>query len=121
MLAYYLADRANGVRVAMFNPGVTNTDWTQAGMAADLASNGTPLLLLNDALATVSEPFNDSSILGSTVLDTFIAEHYQLVCDFGSIRILALPDRAARVRCAIVQEDERLLDILGRLVPVPVR
>lgn len=117
MLIYYLADRGNGVRVAMFNPGVTNTDPVQSGMARDLATSRTEVMVLNDRWAERSEPSNASSVPGSSVLDDYIADHYRVVCDYGSIRVLATPERAPRIICATVDRDERLFDILGPISP----
>ena len=116
MVAYYLADRRTGVHVALFNPGVTNTDVVQAGMAADLEASGTSILLLDDAWADAYEPDNDSAIAGSTVLDEAISARYIVACDFDSIRILATPERAPSVTCAAVDPNERLLDILTRVM-----
>ena len=115
MLAYYLADRRPGVRVAMFNPGISNTDAAQREMTTDLAARGTSVLLLDDVWAHVSEPSNESSILGSTVLDAYIAERYVEVCRFGAVHILATPERAPTTRCVELRPDERLVDIVGGL------
>ena len=111
VLAYYLADRRAGVRVAMFNPGVTNTDVGQAAMVEQLRQSGTGLLLLNGHFAYIYEPTNESAILGSTILDQFIASNYVEACRFGEVRILATVDRAASVACVGERED-RLVDIL---------
>jgi len=118
MVAYYLADRRSAVRVAMFNPGVTNTDRVQLEMAADLDRAHASLLLLDVRWANVSEAFNDSSILGSTILDSYIGAHYVLACDYDSIRILALPERLPSVTCAATDEDERLIDVLAGVRPI---
>lgn len=115
VLAYYLADRRAGVRVAMFNPGVTNTDRVQTEMAAQLATNGTELLLLNDVPALVMEPSNDSAILGSTILDDAIARDFVEVCRYGPIRILARRGVSPAVRCVEARMNERLIDVLGGL------
>jgi hypothetical protein len=111
-LAYYLADRRAGVTLAMFNPGVTNTDRGQAAMVEELQESGTRLLLLNGHWAYIYEPTNDSAILGSTVLDRFIASNYVEACRFGEVRILATVDRASSVVC-VGEREERLVDILA--------
>jgi hypothetical protein len=117
MLAYYLADRRSGVRVAMFNPGVTNTDGVQSAMASDLSRNGIAILLLDDQWANFAEPQNRSSIPGSTILDQYISSRYHLACDYGSIRILATPERLADVACAAEITQERMVDVLFGIGP----
>jgi hypothetical protein len=115
VLAYYLADRRAGVRVAMFNPGVTNIDATQAEMVASLKASQTPIMLLAYRSAHDSESSNWSSRFGSTILDTYIGQTYSETCRFGAFRILARRDRSMPVRCAEERDDERLVDILGRI------
>ncbi len=51
MLAYYLADRRSGVHVAMFNPGVSNTDQVQREMIDDLETSRTRFVLLDQQWA----------------------------------------------------------------------
>jgi hypothetical protein len=113
MIAYYLAGRRSGVHVAMFNPGVSNTFAVQSTMAADLATSGTALLLLDDAWADAFERDNSSAIPGATVLDEAIAARYVVVCDFDTIKILATPDRASTITCAGMAPDERLIDVIA--------
>ena len=114
VLVYYLADRRAGVRVAMFNPGVTNTDRVQSEMVADLRASRTSLLLLDERWAHFSEVTNDSAILGSMILDQYISATFAEVCRFGEIQIWALPDRAASVKCE-EQRNERLVDIFASI------
>jgi hypothetical protein len=116
MLAYYLADRRSGVRVAMFNPGITNTDLVQQEMVDNLVSSGTQLLLLNETFASTFEASNSSRIPGSTVLDEFIASRYVERCNFGDTRILGSRDRTSAVDC-IQPTDEGLVDVLTSLGP----
>ena len=92
MIVYYLADRAPGVHDTMFNPGVTNTDWGQTRMVADLVRTAAPYLVLDRPSAGLSEPSNDSRIPGSTLLDEYIAAHYHTVCDLGGLIIQARND-----------------------------
>lgn len=113
-LAYYLAQRPAGVHVSMFNPGVTNTDSVQRRMVADLEASGTAVMLVNDRWARISEPTNDSSTLGSTILDAYIAREFEGACDFGDVRVLARPDRIDRIVCSDVVS-ESLADILPGL------
>lgn len=112
MLVYYLADRRSGVRVAMFNPGVTNTDRVQREMIEDLKASRTQLLFLDDHWARDLEPTNDSALLGSTILDEYLATSYIEVCRFGEIHVKATPERAASVLCA-PRVEEPLIDILS--------
>jgi hypothetical protein len=116
MFAYYLADRRSGVRVAMFNPGITNTDRVQHEMVDDLISSGTQLLLLNETFASTFEASNSSRIPGSTVLDEFIASRYVERCNFGDTRILVSRDRTSAVDC-IQPTNEGLVDVLVGLGP----
>ena len=116
MLAYYLADRRAGVRDAMFNPGITNTDRVQHEMVDNLVASGTQLLLLDDTFASNSEPSNGSRVPGSRVLDEFIASRYVEACNFGATRILAVRDRGSAVLC-VQPTDEALVDILVGLGP----
>ena len=116
MLAYYLADRRSGVRVAMFNPGITNTDGVQHEMIDELVQSRTRFLLLDDHFASVFEESNASRMPGSTVLDTFIQSHFVEACEFGDTRILVGRDVASGVVC-VQPTQETLLDILAGLGP----
>lgn len=89
LVIYYLADRAPGVRDTLFNPGVTNTDWGQRRMVADLTRTAPPYLVLDRALANRYEAFNDSSIPGSNRLDLYLGQNYHPICDLGSLIIEA--------------------------------
>jgi hypothetical protein len=115
MLAYYLANRRSIVRVAMFNPGVTNTDAVQEEMTTELAAHGASVVLLDELWAHLSEPSNESAILGSTVLDRYIDGEFIEACRFGSVQVLATRERAPSIRCVEPRPDERLIDILGGL------
>jgi hypothetical protein len=88
LLIYYLAGRRSGVHDAMYNPGVTNTDWAQRRMVDDLERTQTEYLVLDRAHADLHEPFNESRIPGSTLLDTYIEANYQTVCDLVTLVIL---------------------------------
>jgi hypothetical protein len=116
MLAYYLADRRAGVRVAMFNPGVTNTDRVQQAMVEELVASRTEVVLLNDAYANVAEPSNNSRIPGSTVLDAFISAAFVEVCRYGETRIFASRSRMPAVACAEPRE-AGITDVLFGLQP----
>jgi hypothetical protein len=114
MLAYYLADRSSAVRVAMFNPGVTNTEPVQREMVANLKAANAQIMLLDDRFADSFEASNDSRIPGSEVLDDYIALEYEEVCRFGGTRIFAIRARAPSIKC-VQPTNERLIDILGGL------
>jgi hypothetical protein len=116
MLAYYLADRRSGAWAAMDNPGITNTDAVQQRTVDELRATKTEVIYLDHDWADASEPTNDSAIPGSTILDAYIGATYITVCDYGSARIVATPDRALRITCAPLR-DERLLDVLARIGP----
>jgi hypothetical protein len=92
LIIYYLSDRGPGVHDALFNPGVTNTDWGQTRMVADLERTATPYLVLDRVAAGRSEPSNDSRIQGSTLLDEFIRANYHVVCDLGTLVIQSRND-----------------------------
>jgi hypothetical protein len=111
MLAYYLADRRAGVRVAIFNPGVTNTDAVQREMADGLEGSDTQLLLLDDRFASTSEESNSSRVPGSTILDESIASRYVEACAFGDTRILVSRTRTAAIDC-VEPTNETLVDVL---------
>lgn len=81
MLAYFLANRAPATRFTMYNPGVTNTEATQRTMVEDLIRTRTVVLILDRTWSKVFEETNDSRIAGSTVLDDFIAENYEIAVD----------------------------------------
>ena len=89
LLIYYLADRASGVRDAMFNPGVTNTDWGQRRMVEDLARTTPPFVVLDRESAGLREATVAGGIPGSTLLDDYLRAHYRTVCDLGSLVIQA--------------------------------
>jgi hypothetical protein len=114
MLVYYLADRRAATWAAMFNPGVTNTDATQARMVDDLKARRPALLYLDDTWADSLEMTNESAIPGSTILDAYLASSYVTICDYGAVRIVATPERAGSVVCAAIR-DERMIDILPAL------
>ena len=81
MLAYFLANRAPATRFTMYNPGVTNTEATQRTMVDDLKRTRPAVLILERTWSQVFEKSNDSRMAGSTVLDDFIAENYEIALD----------------------------------------
>ena len=87
IVAYYLADRRPGSRWTMYNPGVTNTDATQAAMVTDLEVTRTNVMILDVAVANEFEYSNDSRLAGSTILDVYIAAHFRTWCDFGAVLV----------------------------------
>jgi hypothetical protein len=87
LIVYYLADRTPAVRDDLFNPGVTNTDWGQTRMVADLQRTLPPYLVLDRPAADYRESSNDSRFPGSTLLDTYLAANYHVVCDMGAFVI----------------------------------
>jgi hypothetical protein len=87
LIVYYLADRRPAVRDTMFNPGVTNSDWGQERMVADLATSTPPYLVLDRATAMIHEDANASRIPGSTRLDRYIASTYHTICDLKYVVI----------------------------------
>jgi hypothetical protein len=89
LIVYYLADRRPGVHDTMFNPGVTNTDWGQTRMVADLDRTATPYLVLDRTMANVHESTENGGIPGSTLLDDYLAANYHTVCDVGAFVIEA--------------------------------
>jgi hypothetical protein len=93
LIIYYLADRRPAVRDTMFNPGITNSDWGQERMVADLSANAPPYLVLDRAQALVREMSNRSRIPGSTRLDDYIGSTYHSVCDLGYLVIQARDDQ----------------------------
>jgi len=92
IVAYHLADRAPGTSQNLFNPGINNTDATQARMVRELVASGTQVLLLDRQWADLKEDENDSRLPGSTVLDTYIAEHFAEACRFGAFRVFVRHD-----------------------------
>lgn len=114
MVVYYLADRRAGVRVAMFNPGVTNTDGVQAEMARDLERSGTAVVVTDDRWTDLAERSNESRKPGSVILDEYLASTFSPACRYGPLTILARPARAASITCEPVR-DETLMEILPGL------
>ena len=94
LIVYFLADRASGVRDTMFNPGVTNTDRGQTRMIEDLERSDVPYIVLERLGADEGEPWNDSRIPGSTLLDTYLRANFHTVCEVGSLVIQARNDLA---------------------------
>jgi hypothetical protein len=92
IVAYHLADRAPGTSQNLFNPGINNTDATQARMVRELVASGTEVLLLDHDWADLKEDENDSRIPGSTVLDRFITAHFAAACQFGSFEVFVRHD-----------------------------
>ena len=87
LIAYYLADRRAGTKYTIYNPGVTDTDATQTIMAAELESTGTRYLILDrENAATHDEGL--AAVPGSTVLDSYIAAHFVIARDFGSVVVM---------------------------------
>ena len=89
LIVYYLADRAPAVHETMFNPGVTDTEKGQARMISDLKRTTPPYLVLDRRYAGLSEPWNDSRVPGSTLLDEYLATRYFGVCDLDDFVIKA--------------------------------
>ena len=86
-LAYYLADRPPGSRWTMYNPGVTNTDATQAAMVANLEATQTNVMILGASASNAFEFTNDSRIAGSSILDRYIGASFRTWCDFGEYQV----------------------------------
>ena len=114
MVVYYLADRRSGVRVAMFNPGVTNTGTVQTEMARDLERSKTEVVVTDDRWTDLAEGSNESKEPGSTVLDDYLASAFSPVCRYGPITVLVRPARAPSITCELTRE-ETLLQILPGL------
>lgn len=89
LLIYYLSGRRAGVHDAMFNPGVTNTDWGQARMIDDLERSRTRYLVLDRSWADLHEEVNESRVPGSIHLDTYIDANFHVQCDLVNIVIMA--------------------------------
>lgn len=107
MLAYFLADRAPATRFTMYNPGVTNTDSSQREMVDDLRRTRTAVLILDRMWSQRFEESNDSRIAGSTILDMFIADNYEIALHSDEIVVMRLrstsraPVGDARATCAV--------------------
>ena len=99
LIVYYLADRGPAVHDTMFNPGVTNTDWGQTRMIADLERSNAPYLVLDRALAEHRETSADGGAPGSTLLDEYLHKNYRTVCDLGTLVIQARTDESASPAC----------------------
>jgi hypothetical protein len=87
LIAYYLADRRPGTRFAMYNPGVTNTDATQMAMTSELEASRTRYLILDRENAGTHEE-GPGAVPGSTILDMYVAAHFVVARDFGSIVVM---------------------------------
>jgi hypothetical protein len=87
LIAYYLADRRAGTRYTMYNPGVTNTDATQTLMASELEASGTRYLILDRENAGTRDA-GLGAVPGSTILDTYIAEHFVVARNLGPIVVM---------------------------------
>jgi hypothetical protein len=114
MIVYYLTGRPAGVHVAMFNPGVTNTESVQRQMVADLKGTNTQLLLLDDRWEFLAERTNQSLEPGSTVLDDFIGANFVVACRTGPFTLVSTAARAPDIAC-VAPRDEALLDILPEI------
>lgn len=99
LIVYYLADRGPAVHDTMFNPGVTNTDWAQTRMIADLERSNARYLVLDRTFAEQRETTADGSTPGSTLLDEYIREHYRTVCDLETLVIQARNDLSDPPSC----------------------
>lgn len=87
LIAYYLADRPAGTRYTMYNPGVTNTEPTQAVMVAELEASRTRYLILDRENAGTHDE-GLGAVPGSTTLDSYIATHFAVARDFGPIVVM---------------------------------
>jgi len=114
MVVYYLADRRPGVRVAMFNPGVTNTEAVQAEMAQDLERSQTNVAITDDRWTGLAEASNESRHPGSSVLDDYLASAFSPVCQYGPITVLVRPVEGPSITCEPTRE-ETLVQILAGL------
>jgi hypothetical protein len=117
MIVYYLANRRPAVRVAMFNPGVTNTTSVQQEMVDDLAESKAPIVVADSRWTDLSETSNDSFTPGATVLDDFLSKTYIPACEFGSFTVLTTSDRVGTTTCAALRPDsmvDALAAVAGR-------
>jgi hypothetical protein len=89
LVVYYLADRKPAVHDTMFNPGVTNTDWGQTRMIADLERSNPPYIVLEQLAGGLGEPTNDSRLPGSALLDDYLGARYLRICDVANLVIEA--------------------------------
>ncbi len=82
---YFLADRPSATRWLQFDPGIVTRLDVQRAMIADLEAHRTRLLVLSNRWDSSEEP-NQSSQLGSALLDDYIRERYELAWTIGCYR-----------------------------------
>jgi hypothetical protein len=81
----YLTRRRNATRYVQFDPGTVTSEAGQAEMIEDL-KRSQPRLALLDPVCAYDEP-NASRIPGATILDDYLAQHYQRWRDVGGLAI----------------------------------
>lgn len=88
-LLYVLADRTNPTRYDVMQPGIVTTAKAQREMIADL-ERAQPALVVrwNDPRAEVQEPNGSADSSGVTLLDDWIAAHYDPAKRFGAYTVL---------------------------------
>jgi hypothetical protein len=88
-LLYVLADRTNPTRYDVMQPGIVTTEKVQREMIADL-ERAQPALVVRweDPRARAREPNGSAESSGVTLLDDWIAAHYEPAQRFGAYALL---------------------------------
>jgi hypothetical protein len=85
---YFLAGRLPATKWAQFDPGLQNSEATQAEMIRELENNKPPLVILDTEFENWDEPNASSTHSGVTMLDDYIHEKYKESARFEPYIIL---------------------------------
>lgn len=84
---YFILDHPSATRYLQFDPGIVTRAPVQREMVGDLESKHTRLVILSN-LHGHTEPFNESSTVGSTILDDYLRRNFRLLREVGPYQVL---------------------------------
>jgi hypothetical protein len=83
---FFVIDHPSATRYLQYDPGIVTREEVQREMVHDLETKQTRVAILSNS-QTWTEPFNNSSKPGSTLLDDYLNAHYHVVKNFGPYEV----------------------------------
>ena len=84
VMFYFLADRVPVSHWYHFDPGLQNSVDIQREIINELEANNTRIVVLDSRMDDMAEPNESARSSGVTLLDDYIAAHYQEFARFGT-------------------------------------